>query len=87
MPVTIPRSAYAHMFGPTTGDRIRLADTDLVIAVENLGNNTLLQTLPEQLHHVDLTEDSRDIAEPRIGRAQLRPRLLEHEALGEGLHA
>jgi urease subunit alpha len=34
MPLTIPRAAYAHMFGPTTGDRVRLADTDLVIAVE-----------------------------------------------------
>ena len=28
------RSAYAHMFGPTTGDRVRLADTDLIIEVE-----------------------------------------------------
>jgi urease subunit alpha len=28
------RSAYAQMFGPTLGDRIRLADTDLVIEVE-----------------------------------------------------
>ena len=31
---TIPRAAYADMFGPTTGDRIRLADTTLVIEVE-----------------------------------------------------
>jgi urease subunit alpha len=31
---TLPRAAYADMFGPTTGDRIRLADTSLVIAVE-----------------------------------------------------
>ena len=31
---TIQRRAYAEMFGPTTGDRIRLADTDLVIEVE-----------------------------------------------------
>ncbi len=31
---TIERSAYADMFGPTTGDRIRLADTELVIEVE-----------------------------------------------------
>src|SRR5690349_14130523 len=31
---TFSRSAYAAMFGPTTGDRIRLADTDLVIEVE-----------------------------------------------------
>jgi urease subunit alpha len=31
---TIPRRIYADMFGPTTGDRVRLADTDLVIEVE-----------------------------------------------------
>jgi len=31
---TISRRAYAEMFGPTTGDRIRLADTDLLIEVE-----------------------------------------------------
>jgi len=34
MPVTIPRSSYAAMFGPTTGDRVRLADTELFIEVE-----------------------------------------------------
>src|ERR1700733_14848088 len=32
---TIGRGAYAAMFGPTTGDRLRLADTDLVIEVES----------------------------------------------------
>jgi urease subunit alpha len=30
----ITRRAYADMFGPTTGDRIRLADTDLIVEVE-----------------------------------------------------
>src|SRR5262245_36329180 len=30
----IGRRAYAEMFGPTVGDRVRLADTDLVIEVE-----------------------------------------------------
>jgi len=30
----ISRQAYAGMFGPTTGDRVRLADTDLIIEVE-----------------------------------------------------
>ena len=30
----ISRQAYAEMFGPTTGDRLRLADTDLWIEVE-----------------------------------------------------
>ena len=34
MPYKIPRAAYSDMFGPTTGDRVRLADTDLVIEVE-----------------------------------------------------
>ena len=30
----MPRAAYADMFGPTTGDRVRLADTDLIVEVE-----------------------------------------------------
>src|SRR6187431_3831853 len=34
MPFRIARDAYASMFGPTTGDRVRLADTDLIIEVE-----------------------------------------------------
>ncbi len=31
---TIGKRAYAEMFGPTVGDRVRLADTDLLIEVE-----------------------------------------------------
>ena len=31
---TIGRRAYAEQFGPTTGDRVRLADTELIIEVE-----------------------------------------------------
>jgi urease subunit alpha len=31
---TVPRRAYAEMFGPTVGDRLRLADTDLILEVE-----------------------------------------------------
>jgi urease subunit alpha len=34
MSVNISKQAYAEMFGPTTGDRMRLADTDLWIEVE-----------------------------------------------------
>ena len=34
MPVKISRPEYAAMYGPTTGDRLRLADTDLIIEVE-----------------------------------------------------
>ena len=34
MPKQMSRAAYADMYGPTTGDRLRLADTDLIIEVE-----------------------------------------------------
>ncbi len=34
MTLIIPRKRYADLFGPTTGDRIRLADTDLIIEIE-----------------------------------------------------
>ena len=34
MAFKIERNAYAAMFGPTTGDKVRLADTDLFIEVE-----------------------------------------------------
>src|SRR6476469_8016310 len=34
MPYRISRSAYADMFGPTAGDRMRLADTDLIVEIE-----------------------------------------------------
>jgi urease subunit alpha len=34
MPASITRRAYAEMFGPTTGDRVRLADTALIAEVE-----------------------------------------------------
>src|SRR4029078_5178162 len=34
MATRISRSVYADMFGPTTGDRVRLADTDIIIEVE-----------------------------------------------------
>ena len=34
MPHTMSRAAYAQMFGPTVGDKVRLADTDLVVEVE-----------------------------------------------------
>ncbi len=34
MPHRMKRSTYAEMFGPTTGDRLRLGDTDLILEVE-----------------------------------------------------
>jgi len=34
MPYRISRRAYAETYGPTTGDRLRLADTELILEVE-----------------------------------------------------
>lgn len=34
MPPSLSRAEYAALYGPTTGDRVRLADTDLVVEVE-----------------------------------------------------
>src|SRR6266436_5388404 len=34
MPARLTRASYVQMFGPTVGDKVRLADTDLIIEVE-----------------------------------------------------
>jgi urease subunit alpha len=34
MSVKVPRRTYADLYGPTTGDRVRLADTELIVEVE-----------------------------------------------------
>src|SRR6202047_1382101 len=34
MSLSIPCRTYPHPYGPTKGDRIRLADTDLIIEIE-----------------------------------------------------
>jgi urease subunit alpha len=34
MSLSIPRRTYADLYGPTTGDRVRLADTELIIEIE-----------------------------------------------------
>ncbi len=34
MTLDIPRKTYVDLFGPTVGDRIKLADTDLIIEIE-----------------------------------------------------
>ena len=34
MALTLSRRQYAELFGPTVGDRVRLADTELIVEVE-----------------------------------------------------
>ena len=36
MTLRIPRQTYADLYGPTTGDRVRLADSELIIEVERI---------------------------------------------------
>ncbi len=35
MSLNIPRQTYVDLYGPTTGDKVRLADTDLIIEIEH----------------------------------------------------
>src|SRR5262245_6303635 len=34
MSLSIPRVIYADLYGPTKGDRVRLADTELIVEIE-----------------------------------------------------
>ena len=35
MSLELPRRTYADLYGPTKGDRIRLADSELIIEIED----------------------------------------------------
>ena len=37
-PTSLPRAAYADMFGPTTGDKVRLGDTSLIHVFQAVAN-------------------------------------------------
>ena len=39
MSLTISKKNYANLFGPTTGDKVRLGDTDLFIEIEKDHNS------------------------------------------------
>ena len=54
MPYRISRQAYAETYGPTTGDRVRLAGTDLRIEVQELdGPESVAIRIPTKnsIHH------------------------------------
>ncbi len=55
MPGKISRKDYASMFGPTVGDRVRLADTDLVIEVE--ADLIVERATAEQFRQTGLRDD------------------------------
>ena len=48
MALQIPRKTYLDLYGPTVGDRVRLADTDLIIEIEKdlISINEILELIP-----------------------------------------
>ena len=66
----IPRRQYADLYGPTTGDRIRLADTDLIIEITR--DLTVPGELPPHFslpYHESIEAHSRYIIERAIEEA------------------
>ena len=67
MPREIDRRRYAALYGPTTGDRVRLADTDLIIQVESDhtrygdevkfgGGKTIRDGMGQSAHAIDVPD-------------------------------
>ena len=57
MPQRLARSAYAAMFGPTVGDRVRLADTELFVEVESdhtIYGEEVMEGVPEMIREVQV---------------------------------
>ena len=60
--VTIPRRDYAALYGPTTGDGVRLADTSLVAVVEHDHRGRVRH---RRFHHVEVLRQARELHDPR----------------------
>ena len=79
MPYSMRRDDYANMFGPTTGDRIRLADTELFIEIEHdatipgdevkFGGGKVIRDGPT----VDVLRDMMPPAPPAAAGTKARP--------------
>ena len=84
MPARISRATYADMYGPTTGDKVRLADTDLaadatatLVAFGNRGLDALRRTLDEELPSATVRRAIPDVLD-RIGTAEAERLLVDH---------
>ena len=65
MPISMPRKIYADMYGPTTGDKVRLADTELFIEVETDLTNASQHLSKENSFHMDLQNFIQDYLKSR----------------------
>ena len=81
MPREIGRADYAAMFGPTTGDRVRLADTELVVEVErDLTAEAVARALPEcsggnpGIHGEEVKFGGGKVIRDGMGQSQVRGR-------------
>ena len=74
---TIGRRAYAEMYGPTVGDRLRLADTALVLALVQAGLPAFWLDTGELLHsaHRLATRRSLLCTRPVLTRKSIARRL------------
>lgn len=59
MSTKISGAHYAMMYGPTTGDRVRLADTSLVIEVEKTIRSTAMNASSAEAKRSEMVWDSR----------------------------
>ena len=71
MSLTIPRRTYADLYGPTTGDRIRLADTELIVEIERDFTS----------YGDEITFGGGKVIRDGMGQSSLAPREREHGAL------
>ena len=74
MPALISRATYADIYGPTTGDRIRLADTDLINEVERYGEEVKFGGGKVIRDGMDGFKTSRKTFQLRSGRGPLQPK-------------
>ena len=71
MTLSIPRRTYADLYGPTTGDRVRLADSDLIVEIE----------LDFTSYGDEVTFGGGKVIRDGMGQSSRAPREAEHGAL------
>lgn len=71
MSARIPRRTYADLYGPTTGDRVRLADTELFVEVEH----------DHAIYGDEITFGGGKVIRDGMGQSSTAAREVEHGAL------
>ena len=72
MSLRLPRRQYADLFGPTVGDRVRLADTELLIEIERDFMQRILASAPIELPMIIADASIDESTRQRTHEANLR---------------